>query len=329
MGPDYGTEKYLRLRAEVKSLKKYFKNLPRPKEAIEGGRTVDWSADGRYLAASSYMSEKTVCLFALVDDRKLVKEHTFRGHHESVDVVCWHKTNGDLLSTASGDKSVRIWDARAQKCQACIQTKGENINLAWSPDGNTIAVGNKSDLVSFIDVRKFEVTKELQFSGETNEIAWNNENTRFFATLGSGQFDVLSFPDLELLKKVQAHTTNCIALKVSPNGERISIGAADALVSIWDTKELICLRTLARLEWPVRTLSFSHDSLLIASGSEDLVIDIAHVESGEKVAEINVHMPSFTVAWHPKRYLLAYSCDDKFASRTKEIGSLRVFGLNL
>ena len=35
-----------------------------------------------------------------------------------------------------------------------------------------------------------------------------------------------------------------------------------------------------RLEWPVRTLSFSHDGQLLASASEDLVIDIAHVETG-------------------------------------------------
>ena len=24
-----------------------------------------------------------------------------------------------------------------------VSTKGENINICWSPDGNTIAVGNK------------------------------------------------------------------------------------------------------------------------------------------------------------------------------------------
>jgi THO complex subunit 3 len=36
-----------------------------------------------------------------------------------------------------------------------------------------------------------------------------------------------------------------------------------------------------RLEWPVRALSFSHDGKMLASASEDLVIDIAEVESGE------------------------------------------------
>ena len=29
------------------------------------------------------------------------------------------------------------------KCMEVVSTKGENINICWSPDGNTIAVGNK------------------------------------------------------------------------------------------------------------------------------------------------------------------------------------------
>ena len=37
-----------------------------------------------------------------------------------------------------------------------------------------------------------------------------------------------------------------------------------------------------RLDWPVRTISFSHDGRMLASASEDLLIDIADVETGRK-----------------------------------------------
>jgi WD40 repeat protein len=43
------------------------------------------------------------------------------------------------------------------------------------------------------------------------------------------------------------------------------------------------MRTVTRLEWPVRTLSFSYDSQFLAAGSEDQYIDIAEVSSGEQV----------------------------------------------
>jgi THO complex subunit 3 len=63
--------------------------------------------------------------------------------------------------------------------------------MAWSPDGTTIAVGNKNDMVSFIDTRKFDVFREEQFNTEVNEFTWDPENARFFVTAASGHFRVL------------------------------------------------------------------------------------------------------------------------------------------
>lgn len=35
------------------------------------------------------------------------------------------------------------------------------------------------------------------------------------------------------------------------------------------------------------------------------------MDTGEKVHQITTQAPTFTVAWHPKKFLLAYACDDK------------------
>ena len=85
-------------------------------------------------------------------------------------------------------------------------------------------------------------------------------------------------------------------------GRYFATGSADALVSVWDANELACIKTFSRLEWPVssnllssslseyqkffiqvRTISFSHDGALLASASEDMRIDIGHVETTQKV----------------------------------------------
>ena len=84
-------------------------------------------------------------------------------------------------------------------------------------------------------------------------------------------------------------------------GRYFATGSADALVSVWDANELACIKTFSRLEWPVRTISFSHDGALLASASEDMRIDIGHVETTQKVAEIAVDSPTFTISWHPSR----------------------------
>jgi len=104
---------------------------------------------------------------------------------------------------------------------------------------------------------------------------------------------------------------NCYFLHLCVIAARhFATGSADAICSLWDVSELVCIQTFSRLEyvhthtcnvvllkmskfvlivpyithpssssssicsWPVRTLSFSHDSQLLASASEDLFIDI-------------------------------------------------------
>ena len=85
------------------------------------------------------------------------------------------------------------------------------------------------------------------------------------------------------------------------------------------------VRACTRLEWPVRTISFSHDGQYIASGSEDQLIDIAHVPTGEQAHAISTKAPMNSVAWHPSRHLLAFAGDDK-DRQLRDEGSLRIFG---
>lgn len=72
-----------------------------------------------------------------------------------------------------------------------LSALGENINICWSPDGQTIAVGNKDDVVTFIDAKTHRSKAEEQFKFEVNEISWNNDNDMFFLTNGSGCINIL------------------------------------------------------------------------------------------------------------------------------------------
>jgi THO complex subunit 3 len=95
------------------------------------------------------------------------------GHSDQVDQVAWHWTNPDLLASASGDKSIRVWDLRQKKTQASLSTKcsfmfasaafymnliaAQNINVVWSPCGNYIVYGDKDDKLHLVDVRVVKV----------------------------------------------------------------------------------------------------------------------------------------------------------------------------
>lgn len=56
----------------------------------------------------------------------------------------------------------------------------------------------------------------------------------------------ISYPDLKVQHVLPAHPANCICIEFDPVGNYFATGSADALVSLWDVHELVCVRTLSR-----------------------------------------------------------------------------------
>ena len=40
------------------------------------------------------------------------KDTSLKGHSDSVDQICWSPTHPNQLVSASGDKTVKVWDVR-------------------------------------------------------------------------------------------------------------------------------------------------------------------------------------------------------------------------
>ena len=76
----------------------------------------------------------------------------------------WHPTHIDrLASVSSTERCVRFWDARAGKSTATITTPGHNLYVAWTHDGNQMAIGSREDIVCCLDVRKMEITNKYTY----------------------------------------------------------------------------------------------------------------------------------------------------------------------
>eukprot|EP01111_Echinosteliopsis_oligospora_P018896 TRINITY_DN8901_c0_g1_i1.p1 TRINITY_DN8901_c0_g1~~TRINITY_DN8901_c0_g1_i1.p1 ORF type:complete len:356 (+),score=91.44 TRINITY_DN8901_c0_g1_i1:129-1070(+) len=270
--------------------------------------TVAWSGDGKKLATGSTDQSIRVWLFDSV-----TKEIELKGHTDSVDYICWNPTNPNLLCSASADKTIRIWDCRVGKCLNIIPTPGQNLNIAWSPEGKYIAVGDKGDCVSLVDASKYVIVKNQQFKYEVNEIKWNNTGELFFATTGEGNVEIFQWKPNELtqVRVIHAHTATLICVEFDPLNRYFAVGSADSLVSLWDLKEMICLRTFGEFQFPLRTLSFSFDGQLLAMAGEDDFIDVASVETGEYIHRIPIPSAANAVKWNPTQMVLAYACDEK------------------
>lgn len=147
---------------------------------------------------------------------------------------------------------------------------------------------------------------------QTNQTAFTYQvppNT-LLLTAGDGSTKILDYPSLAPLHSLHAHTSACFCLDLSPTGRHLAVGGSDALISLWDTTEWVCKRTLAGMQGGVKQVAFSWDGSYIVGGSDEGTgLEIAHVESGEYVYTLPNTAPAPCVAWHPSRYWLAYSGD--------------------
>lgn len=150
---------------------------------------------------------------------------------------------------------------------------------------------------------------------------WSPVNgSQFFITTGNGTILVHNGEDLQLKQfQLQAHTANCYCIDFDPSGNYFAVGSADALISLWmvdrNGHEPLCYDTISRLDWPIRTLSFSFDGLYLAAGSEDKFIDISRpIISDELVFKLSCQVPTNSISWHPNQHWLAYAGDDRSAA---------------
>lgn len=69
---------------------------------------------------------------------------------------------------------------------------------------------------------------------------------RLLSLLPALSLHLRSYPELKPIQSINAHPSNCICIKFDPMGKYFATGSADALVSLWDVDELVCVRCFSR-----------------------------------------------------------------------------------
>lgn len=268
--------------------------------------TLGWNVEGKRLASGSV--DQTVRITRVDDHCGVKNEAELRGHSDGVTNVSWHPSHPDKLASIAGsEKNMRFWDTRAGKNTATVTTPGANLYLSWSPDSHYVAVANREDVVSIIDARKMKVAHKYPFKYQVNDLAFSKDGSKLYICTGNagGQVEVHSFPDMRRVNALMGHTAAVFALASDRQQRWLATGGADAVTCLWDTQDFICQRTYIGMDYPVRSLSFSHDSRYLAIAGEQMVLDVENVETGESLGRLTLRYSPEDVAWNPRHLLLA------------------------
>lgn len=212
-------------------------------------------------------------------------------------------------------------------------------NVNNTPLKGSTASGPHAEYTIHPAQRQSIPTNAATFSHHVPAASDSNPEYDLLLTSAYGTVSLASYkpkqnpPAIELLNTLHAHTSSCSPLSFSPNGHYLAVGGADALISLWDTTDWLCRRTLSSpSSGSIRDISWSWDGRFVVGASDEFgsgagggqnQLEIFHAETGDSVGAVPVKdgfgIPA--VAWHPSRYVLAYSVTDNAGLRIMSGGA--------
>jgi WD40 repeat protein len=209
-----------------------------------------------------------------------------------------------------GKPYLGVWDASGW--QAIFEPTYEdhmtdtlNGNVAWSPDGDTLATGNGYMGVTAYNVETGEVVSEQDiFSGMVADIAWSPDGSRIIAT-GDMAYGIRRWrvDTNESVRLFDQRASSSIALAWSPDGKRIASGHSGGTVCFWTASTNECDGLIYAHDNATFSLAWSPDGSQLATGGG--VLRIWDSQTGNQLSAFGLHETSIykKLAW-PKPDLL-------------------------
>ncbi|KAJ8764416.1 hypothetical protein K2173_006156 [Erythroxylum novogranatense] len=216
--------------------------------------------------------DESLRLLSLNDNKYL---RYFKGHHDRVVSLslCSRK---ECFISGSLDRTVLLWDQRAEKCQGLLHVQGRPA-AAYDDQGLVFAIAF-GGYIRMFDSRKYEKGPFEIFSvggdiSDANVVKFSNDGRLMLLTTGDGHIHVLdSFRGTLLstynVKPVSGDST--LEASFSPEGMFVISGSGDGRVHGWSVRSGKEVANWMTYETGPHVIKWAPGNLMFATGSSEL-----------------------------------------------------------
>ncbi len=189
--------------------------------------------------------------------------NTLGGHVNWVRAVSF-SPDGKLLATASGDNTVKLWDASTGKEIKTLTGHTNSVNgVSFSPDGKLLATASGDNTVKLWDASTGKEIKTL--TGHTNwvnGVSFSPDGKLLATASGDNTVKLWDLSTGKVIKMLTEHTNSVNGVSFSPDGKLLATTSGDNTVKLWDASTGKEIKTLTGHTNSVNGVSFSPDGKL-------------------------------------------------------------------